>query len=99
MKAKCRGATLGGAVLAELGTHIRRRAHLFVTELRALARVEVVPQSAEMFQRAIDLYAARPDKEWTLTDCSSFVIREDLEIVEVLAHDHRFSQAGFTVLL
>ena len=84
---------------AELGPHIRQRAHLFVTDLRKLAQVQIIPQSAELFQRAMDLYAARPDKEWTLTDCSSFVICQDLEIVEALAHDHHFSQAGFILLL
>jgi predicted nucleic acid-binding protein len=85
--------------VAELGPHIRQRAHLFVTDLRKLAQIQVVPQSTDMFMRAMDLYAARLDKEWTLTDCSSFVICSEFEIVEVLAHDHHFTQAGFTILL
>lgn len=68
-------------------------------ELRQDARVTMVPLSAELFDRGIDLYAARPDKNWSLTDCISFLIMEQLQLHEAAATDHHFTQAGFAALL
>jgi len=34
-----------------------------------------------------------------LTDCSSFLIMQELNLNEVLAHDKHFQQAGFITLL
>lgn len=39
------------------------------------------------------------DKDWSLTDCISFVVMEQHGISEALTADHHFEQAGFTVLL
>jgi predicted nucleic acid-binding protein len=39
------------------------------------------------------------DKEWTLTDCTSFVVMRDMEISEALTADRHFMQAGMTALL
>ena len=35
------------------------------------------------------------DKEWSFTDCVSFVVMKQLEIDEVFAFDHHFDQMGF----
>jgi predicted nucleic acid-binding protein len=47
----------------------------------------------------LERYAARPDKDWTLTDCISFVVMEDEGITDALTGDQHFVQAGFKVLL
>ena len=47
----------------------------------------------------IALYAERPDKDWSLTDCISFVVMREMDISEALTGDRHFEQAGFTVLL
>jgi predicted nucleic acid-binding protein len=39
------------------------------------------------------------DKEWSLTDCISFIAMEDRGITEAMTADHYFEQAGFTILL
>ncbi len=44
-------------------------------------------------------YGGRPDKEWSLTDCISFVVMQDEQIIEALTADRHFEQAGFKVLL
>jgi hypothetical protein len=67
--------------------------------LRADSRVTIVESSAELFRRGLELYADRPDKYWSLTDCISFVVMQDYEIAEALTGDHRFEQAGFIALL
>ena len=61
--------------------------------------VEIVPQTAAQFTAALTLYAQRPDKEWGLTDCASFLIMQERGITEALAHDDHFHQAGFIPLL
>jgi len=59
----------------------------------------VIPCSSTWFRRGLDRFASRLDKEWSLTDCISFVVMEDNRITEALTDDHHFDQAGFTVLL
>ena len=39
------------------------------------------------------------DKEWTLTDCISFVVMQREGITDALTADHHFEQAGFVALL
>lgn len=62
-------------------------------------RTEIVEASAETFQRGVELYAKRPDKSWSLTDCISFVVMSDRGLTEALTGDHHFEQAGFKALL
>jgi len=42
-------------------------------------------------------YASRLDKLYSFTDCSSMVIWGELEIRDVLSHDHDFEQEGLTI--
>ena len=60
---------------------------------------EIVPQTSLQFRDALGRYKARPDKEWSLTDCASFLIMEQRGILEALAYDHHCEQAGFKALL
>ena len=62
-------------------------------------KVTIVPLSIELFEQGIALYTARPDKDWSLTDCISFLIMEQLQLREAAATDHHFDQAGFNALL
>lgn len=76
----------------------RAAIHLF----RGLQRqrdLTVIPASAELFQRGMDLYSSRPDQEWSLTDCISFVAMRDEVLTDALTGDHHFEQAGFVALL
>ena len=59
----------------------------------------VVPADETLFRRGLELYRDRDDKEWSLTDCISFIVMQDRELSEALTSDHHFEQAGFTVLL
>lgn len=61
--------------------------------------VTLVEASGALFLRAVDLYRHRPDKEWSLTDCTSFVVMEEQQIREALTADAHFVQAGFVALL
>ena len=66
---------------------------------RTLGSVEVVASDPDLFDRGLDLYARRPDKGWSLTDCISFVVMADRGLTEALTGDHHFEQAGFRALL
>ena len=61
--------------------------------------IRVIPATEELFEAGFDLFEARPDKEWSLTDCISFVVMERERITEALTGDHHFEQAGFKALL
>lgn len=67
--------------------------------LRADSACTVVPASQELFELGLDLYARRHDKEWSLTDCISFVVMRQHGVAEALTGDHHFEQAGFRILL
>ena len=57
------------------------------------------PLSEALLQQGLALYRARPDKDWGLTDCVSFVLMKQEGITEALTADVHFRQAGFTALL
>lgn len=80
-------------------SQLRNRAANSIGYLRDSPGVKIIPQSSEQFDRAVQLYRERVDKQWSLTDCSSFLLMTELNITEALAHDRHFEQAGFRVLL
>jgi predicted nucleic acid-binding protein len=67
--------------------------------LQGNSAVEIVPPDLDLFDRGIELFARRPDKGWSLTDCISFVVMADRGLDEALTGDHHFEQAGFHALL
>jgi hypothetical protein len=52
-----------------------------------------------LWQRGWQLFLARPDKNWSLTDCISFVVMRERHVTRAFTSDHHFEQAGFTRLL
>ncbi len=61
--------------------------------------IEIVPADTRFFLRGVDFFGQRRDKEWSLTDCLSFVVMRDKGIAPALTGDRHFEQAGFTALL
>ncbi|HEU0010547.1 MAG TPA: PIN domain-containing protein [Verrucomicrobiae bacterium] len=61
--------------------------------------VTIVPPDAALFADGLALYAQRADKEWSLTDCVSFIVMQRHGLTEALTGDHHFEQAGFKALL
>lgn len=52
-----------------------------------------------LWQRGWDLFTKRPDKEWGLTDCISFIVMQERGVVRAFSSDHHFEQAGFIRLM
>ena len=63
------------------------------------ASFTLVPASSELLHRGMAFYNNRPDKEWQLTDCISFVVMQDEGLADALTGDRHFEQAGFKALL
>jgi predicted nucleic acid-binding protein len=91
-------------VLTEVGDALaqphRRQAFLQVLDnLQSNPKMRLLHASHELFEAGIALFANRPDKGWSLTDCISFVAMEAHGINEALTGDGHFEQAGFVALL
>ena len=61
--------------------------------------IGIIPLSERLYQRGFELFRQRPDKQWGLVDCISFIVMQDRSITEALTADEHFRQAGFTTLL
>ena len=77
----------------------RRLVPQFIRDLEQDPKVRIIRAGSELFQRGLRLYDERPDKEWSLTDCISFVVMKDENIRDALTGDQHFEQAGFVALL
>ena len=58
----------------------------------------IVTSSDSLFDRGMKLYTSRPDKDWSLTDCISFLVMWEHRMNEALTGDRHFQQAGFAPL-
>lgn len=76
----------------------RQAGAAFIRRLQSRPNVTVVPPTDDLFTAGLTLYESRPDKDWSLTDCVSFVVMERQGVAEVLTGDRHFAQAGFRPL-
>jgi len=91
-------------ILAEvcdgLSSAVNRRLAVALTrQVTTSRRFRLVLGSDELFERGFALYRQRPDKDWSLTDCISFIVMADEGITNALTADHHFVQVGHTALL
>jgi len=92
------------AILLEIGNALSRLRHRaaaisLLTALENDSKVEIVPLSEDLYNRALERYRDHVDKEWGLIDCVSFVVMNDEGLTEALTADNHFHQAGFRILL
>ena len=81
------------------GARSRQQVVQSVMDIRRDPRVQVVPLGPALFDAALRLYAARPDKTWSFSDCVSFRLMRQRGLTDALACDRHFEQAGFRPLL
>lgn len=93
-------------VLAELSAllispmripHVRRLE--FADRIRTAAWIQVVHIDSELDRRSWEFMARHRDKDFSLVDCSSFVVMQDMRISAAITTDLHFEQAGFRCLL
>ena len=92
------------AVLLEVGSALSKGRHraAAVRLLEAIQNartVTIVPLTEEQARAGYSLFRDRLDKEWSWTDCISFLVMQERGIRQALTTDEHFEQAGFTALL
>ena len=80
------------------GRQLRSQAARDVRDLLGDPAIRVIPQSHESFLAGLDLYQARLDKGYSLTDCISMNTVRAEGIRDVLTNDVHFAQEGFRAL-
>ena len=68
-------------------------------DLRTNPQVRIIQPEIALFDLGIQLYRNRQDKDWSLTDCISFVVMQQEGMTQALTGDRHFEQAGFVALL
>ncbi|HLZ69198.1 MAG TPA: PIN domain-containing protein [Dehalococcoidia bacterium] len=99
-----RGLVTTASILTEIGdgfaSHNRwPLARAFLDVVCSDPLITVVPVDCDLIERALELKRRRPDKDWGLTDCLSFVVMQERALREALSADSDFAQAGFRALL
>ena len=91
------------AILLEIGNAMARafkpEAAEIIESFLASEDVQVARLTPELFERAFVLYKSRPDKEWGMVDCISFIVMQDAGATDALTFDKHFTQAGFRALM
>jgi uncharacterized protein len=92
------------AVLLEIGNALSKFAFRSVAvglleNFESDRNVTIATLSEELYDKAFELFRDRPDKEWGLVDCISFIVMREQELTAALTADEHFIQAGFSALL
>ena len=92
------------AVCLEIGNTLasvqhRRRGVELLNGIAKDPQFEIVPLTDELYADGMALFSERRDKEWSLTDCISFLVMQRRGIRLALTADNHFRQAGFEPLL
>ena len=53
----------------------------------------------DRFYAASALFRKHKDKQWSFTDCASFITMRELRVRDAFSTDHHFTQAGFVALI
>ncbi len=77
----------------------RTKVVTFIAEMRRSPMLQILPLSQALLESGWTFYGQRPDKEWSLTDCISFVAMTQLRLTFAFSSDHHFEQAGFVKLM
>ncbi|MCI0494404.1 PIN domain-containing protein [candidate division KSB1 bacterium] len=92
------------ALLMELGNafspiQLRSTAIRLIETIKISRFWQVIPINDDLFDRGFAKFKQMADKEWSLVDCISIIIAEELHITEIFTNDHHFEQAGFKILM
>jgi predicted nucleic acid-binding protein len=79
--------------------NLRANTIQFINRLRQAPILRIIPLSEDLLADGWMLYSQRLDKDWGLTDCTSFVVMLSEQINQAFTSDRHFEQAGFVKLL
>jgi len=79
--------------------HSQKAACDFIRAVSATQMVTVEWLGSDRFEAAAEFFVRHSDKEWSFTDCASFVIMRERKLEQAFTTDHHFRQAGFDAML
>jgi predicted nucleic acid-binding protein len=62
----------------------------YLADIRKASWVEIVALDSALDTASWQLWESRPDKDWTLVDCASFVVMQQRTLSKALTTDHHF---------
>lgn len=83
----------------ERGEQARKLAMDSYHAMQSDPNFNIIPQSRAILNTAIQLYATRSDKGYSMTDCISMAEMKSREITEILTNDHHFEQESNVILM
>ncbi len=78
---------------------LRQAAVKLIESIKRSPDIKVIQITERLCEKAWAMYKSQSDKEWSLTDCTSFIVMEEEVMEEAFTTDHHFEQAGFVKLL
>jgi len=75
----------------------RKAVIAFMDKLEKSSSVEIVKITDEIYKNSWTLYQKRMDKDWGITDCTSFEVMQMLDIKIAFTNDKHFEQAGYSL--
>jgi predicted nucleic acid-binding protein len=86
-------------MFCKYGDTIKSNALELINDLYSDPNIEIRRLSSDGFSKAIEKFKKYKDKNWSIIDCTSFNIMDEIKTIECLSTDKHFKQAGFTNLL
>jgi len=78
---------------------VRSQTIRFLNGLRVNRALQIISADAELIEAGWNLFCLRSDKDWGLTDCTSFALMQQHTLTDALTADRHFVQAGFRALM
>ncbi len=76
-----------------------RAAEAWWKQIEGSARLQWEPITPERAENARALFFRYADKDFSYTDCTSFVVMQQLKLKQALTTDRHFKQIGFQIVL
>jgi hypothetical protein len=71
----------------------------FGEKIRSARTVQIIHITETLEEEAWKLFKQHSDKEFSFTDCTSFMVMRQLKLTEAFTNDQHFTQMGFVTLL
>jgi len=77
----------------------RKTAIEFIDKLEKSPSVQIIRITDEIYNNAWTFYKQRMDKDWGITDCTSFEVMRAFNVKKAFTNDKHFEQAGYSLLV
>ena len=67
----------------------------FLDTMQTSQQIQLIYLTPLLVEETIKLFRNRPGKNWSFTDCSSFVLMHEYQIQDAFTFDEHYQQAGF----